>query len=386
MKFGSVVKSFESFPNSNALEKINRFTRKELTADEVYTFPMVICDNELDRDFDKFAVDTLKELATLFVGKTVIFDHNASAANQTARIYDTEVVHTATEKTVDGEDLYQLIGYAYMLKSEATVDIIKSVDAGILKEVSVNCSIGLNKCSICGEDYYFGECQHLKCHQYDGKTCFTYLCKAKDAYEVSFVAVPAQPGAGVKKWYDGDDTVKKGVKNAMNYEEAKTSLAEMGVDLDGIAKEKGVIPDLSVILAAVKGKFDEIPKAELNSTEEFISAEKAKSFIGKEMEAEAILVAAKSFDDVNAKAKAYDDIKSKAVDEAIAGGIKARGEKFDEERFKKLFETSSVAEIKEWQNDFENEAKSAIPTGRKSEDVNSKPATAKNFNLNDYKY
>ena len=34
------------------LEKLNRFTRKPLTADEVYAFPVVLCDNEIDRDGD----------------------------------------------------------------------------------------------------------------------------------------------------------------------------------------------------------------------------------------------------------------------------------------------------------------------------------------------
>lgn len=387
MKLGKVAKSFEV--NSNAMDKINSFTRKELAEDDVYIFPMVMCDNELDRDYDKFEVETLKTLAELYKGKTVIFDHFCSAANQTARIFDTEVVHVPNEKTFDGTDLYQLVGYAYMLKSEATQEIINNLDAGILKEVSVNCSVGENKCSICGNDYLFGDCQHWKSRQYDGKTCFTYLGKAKDAYEVSFVAVPAQPGAGVtKSWYDDTNSKKaKGAKNIMNYEEIKSSLAEMGIELDSVAKEKGVVPELNVILGAVKKKFDELPKAELDSTEDFISAEKAKNFIGKEMTAEEILEAAKSFENVNTKAKAYDTIKSKAIDDAVASGIRARGESFNEERYKKLFETSTIEEIKGWQEDFDREAENVIHKGRKSEDSETpKGAETTNVNLNDYKF
>lgn len=387
MKLGKVVKSFEV--NSNAMDKINSFTRKELAEDDVYIFPMVMCDNELDRDYDKFEVETLKTLAELYKGKTVIFDHFCSAANQTARIFDTEVVHVPNEKTFDGTDLYQLVGYAYMLKSEATQEIINNLDAGILKEVSVNCNVGESKCSICGNDYFFGDCQHYKSRQYDGKTCFTYLGKAKDAYEVSFVAVPAQPGAGVtKSWYDDTNSKKsKGAKNIMNYEEIKSSLAEMGIELDSVAKEKGVVPELNVILGAIKKKFDEIPKAKLDSTEEFISAEKAKNFIGKEMAAEEILEAAKSFESVNTKAKAYDTIKSKAIDDAVASGIRARGESFNEERYKKLFETSTIEEIKGWQADFDKEAENVIHKGRKSEDSETPNGVGTtNVNLNDYKF
>lgn len=386
MKLGKVVKSFEV--NSNAMDKINSFTRKELTEDDVYIFPMVMCDNELDRDFDKFEVETLKTLAELYKGKTVIFDHSCSAANQTARIFDTEVVHVPNEKTFDGTDLYQLVGYAYMLKSEATQEIINNLDAGILKEVSVNCSVGENKCSICGNDYFFGDCQHWKSRQYDGKTCFTYLGKAKDAYEVSFVAVPAQPGAGVtKSWYDDTNSKKaKGAKNIMNYEEAKTSLAEIGVDLDSIAKEKDTVPELNVILAAVKTKFAEMPKAELDSTEEFISAEKAKSVIGKDMAADEILAAAKSFEEADNKAKAYDEIKNKAIDDAIASGIKAKGDAFNEERIRKFLESCTVAEIKDWANDYENEAKKALAAGRISEDSSQKAMNTLAYdNLDDFR-
>ena len=39
--------------------------------------------------------------------------------------------------------------------------------------------------------------------RYDGKLCFTELQGAEDAYEWSFVAVPAQRGAGVLKTFSG---------------------------------------------------------------------------------------------------------------------------------------------------------------------------------------
>ena len=32
------------------LEKINRFTVKALSADEVYSFNVILCDNDVDRD------------------------------------------------------------------------------------------------------------------------------------------------------------------------------------------------------------------------------------------------------------------------------------------------------------------------------------------------
>ena len=38
-----------------------------------------------------------------------------------------------------------------------------------------------------------------KFKEYNGKTCYAILDEVTDAYEVSFVAVPAQRGAGVTK-------------------------------------------------------------------------------------------------------------------------------------------------------------------------------------------
>ena len=74
------------------LDQINRFSKAELTADQVYTFSVRLCDNEVDRDGERFEPETLEELAGLFVGKCGIFDHQWSAKGQAARIYRTELV------------------------------------------------------------------------------------------------------------------------------------------------------------------------------------------------------------------------------------------------------------------------------------------------------
>ena len=65
-------------PTPQELELINNYTVKPLSADEVYTFGIVLCDNEIDRDFERFDIPALEKLAELFVGKTGIFDHSMS--------------------------------------------------------------------------------------------------------------------------------------------------------------------------------------------------------------------------------------------------------------------------------------------------------------------
>ena len=188
----------QSVVTGEELERINMFAKRALTADEVYTFAVKLCDNQIDRDGERFTRETLGELAELFVGKSGIFDHDWSAREQTARIYRTEVVETE-ERTKAGDAYCYLKGYAYMLRTEKNASLISEIEGGIKKEVSVGCSVAKSVCSVCGGE--IGLCGHEKGKTYDGKLCFAELSGALDAYEWSFVAVPAQPRAGVMNRY-----------------------------------------------------------------------------------------------------------------------------------------------------------------------------------------
>ena len=193
------MKSLEFEIDDSVLEKINRLTRKPLTKDKLYCFPLVLCDNEADRDNEYFTPAALEKLAELFVGKTGVFDHDASGRNQTARIFDTELVKDESALTSLGEPLISLTARAYMVRTAHNRDLIDEIDAGIKKEVSVSCSVAKKVCSICGKDVYSDRCAHAKGRKYNGKKCVHALEEPLDAYEWSFVAVPAQKNAGVKK-------------------------------------------------------------------------------------------------------------------------------------------------------------------------------------------
>lgn len=195
------------------LEIINRFAKTELTAEQVYTFSVVLCDNEVDRDFEKFSEMAIGQLAELFVGRTGIFDHDWKSANQTARIYRTEIVKSESIKNGLGEVYCALKGYAYMLMNEKNASLIEEINAGIKKETSVGCSVGKRVCSICGEEHIPGGCGHIPGREYDGKLCYLELFDANDAYEWSFVAVPAQRTSGVVKKLGCGSTLKSFVES-----------------------------------------------------------------------------------------------------------------------------------------------------------------------------
>ena len=179
------------------LQAINAFAKTELTAEEVYTFRVLLCDNEVDRDFERFSVSTLRELSELFVGATGICDHDWRSENQVARIYRTELVTEKGKTTSCGEAYVYLKGFAYMLRTEANAELIAQIEGGIKRETSVGCSVAQSICSICGAE--IGTCSHEKGKVYGDKRCCAVLTGAVDAYEWSFVAVPAQRSAGVIK-------------------------------------------------------------------------------------------------------------------------------------------------------------------------------------------
>lgn len=176
-------------PTAAQLEAINAQAKAKLTAEQVYVFSLRLCDDQIDRDVERFDTAALPGLAKLFIGKTGIVDHKWSSDNQVARIFAAEVVR---------EDQVSFIkAWAYIRRGGAADEIIADIEAGIKKEVSVGCAMGRSVCSICGSEY--GTCGHVKGECYDGQLCCAILKEPMDAYEFSFVAVPAQPNAGVLK-------------------------------------------------------------------------------------------------------------------------------------------------------------------------------------------
>ena len=182
-------------PDADQLEKINRQARSPLKAEEIYVFSARLCDDQPDRDHERFSTEALEALAPMFVGKTGIVDHAWSSEKQVARIFEAGVEY--------GDGCAFIKAWAYILRSEKTQETIREIEAGIKKEVSVGCAMKRSICSVCGAEY--GSCEHRKGESYGGQTCVAVLCEPEDAYEFSFVAVPAQKQAGVLKGLGGGE-------------------------------------------------------------------------------------------------------------------------------------------------------------------------------------
>lgn len=198
MKNGHVIKS-AACDTQAEMALINTYSRRELEPEDVYIFSVALCDNDIDRDCERFTVEALFALEELFVGKTGIIDHDPTAKNQKARIISCRVENVEGAKTALGDDLFRLTARAYIRRTEGNAELIEAIEAGIVKEVSVGCSVAHTICSVCRKEMRSPSCGHVKGREYDGELCYGELREPTDAYEFSFVAVPAQRCAGVIK-------------------------------------------------------------------------------------------------------------------------------------------------------------------------------------------
>lgn len=191
------------------LKKINKYTLSPVSADDVFVFKATMADNmQDDRNYMPFSLKALKDLKKLYPGKTMLKDHDRSADSQIARVYDTELIEHENKKNELGETYAELVAKIYMIKTDSNKDLIAEILGGIKKEVSTSCRPEKMVCSICGTDNMKKWCRHYPGQEYtidDGsaegvrKRCVMLLDGTKDAFELSFVAVPAQPRAGTHK-------------------------------------------------------------------------------------------------------------------------------------------------------------------------------------------
>lgn len=128
------------------------------------------------------------------------------------------------------------------------------------------------------------------------------------------------------------------------------------------------------------------------AVDSFMTSNQAVDALGKELTADEILAFAKDGmemdHDADTKAKAYDALVKSAIDEAIKNGIKAKGDSFNQDKWKKILNSLDYEEILDQSKEWEEDAKNALKAGKKvSEPYN--PDNKANDNLvnpEDYKF
>ncbi len=164
-----------SFNINGIIEELNSFTKRNNQKDSFFIFDITLCNSKPDRDNECFSVKSLYDMRSLFLGKT---GYVASNPTQMARIFKTWIVQT--EEFYSGFPVYELRAYAYMIRTSGNVDVIKEIETGIRKEVSISCSV-ISKVKV-------------------NKT--TLLDGVQDVYEWSFVEPPMLAYNKLKYFHD----------------------------------------------------------------------------------------------------------------------------------------------------------------------------------------
>lgn len=258
-------------PTDGDMLLINEHTLKKLEREDVFTFSVVLCDNDIDRDFERFDEKALKSLESLFVGKTGILNHSMKSEDQSCRTYKTQVICDNTRKTVDGRDYTYLKAWCYTIRSDKNASLIKDIESGIKKEVSVSCASEKRICSICGDSH----CNHIAGRKYNGETCYKTITDITDAYEWSFVAVPAQRNAGVTKSFKKEKTMEnilKSIKEEKSLTLNEKELGKLSDYMDSL-KEKSLDGEKyrnSLIISAKKSFALTIPTLKEDCVDEIL--------------------------------------------------------------------------------------------------------------------
>ena len=159
-----------STPSPTDFELIKNFLKSEdIKPEDLFVYPVRLCDNCKDRDGEMFSDTALESVSRLAVGVVGIKNHDWVSENAHSRIYKAEI------EEIDG--IKSVIGYAYTMVTDSTQEFINNIKSGLLQEISIGFS---------AKNYV----------EVDG---IRIIEDVEEVFEWSFVAVPAQPKAGVVK-------------------------------------------------------------------------------------------------------------------------------------------------------------------------------------------
>lgn len=135
----------------------------------------------------------------------------------------------------------------------------------------------------------------------------------------------------------------------------------------GISKE--VFDTFNVESSTVISIIENAVIAPQNAMTEYMSADAVKNTLGKDMEVDEVLALAKAGMDIDQKttekAKAYDKLVNSAIEDAIKNGIRAKGESFNETKWKKLLNGLDYDEILDQSREWDEESKIALNAGKR---------------------
>lgn len=362
-------------PTTEQLARINQLARVPLTEEEAYVFPAkLVGDQIIPRRFYRLTPNFLRKMAVQArEGVSLLLDHSwANLGIMTiplGRTFDSRL-------QMDGDEL-ALYADHYMKLGQEVGDIkidqiAEGIDAGTIFDTSIGFTVSSQTCSICGQEYFGGNCPHIRGREYDTKFC-TVDINDGDLMENSLVFDGAYPGAGVVgmsnvteqqptvKWEAlSEDTKSLPSGGRVFYSFSGKS----GLDGFVIKQEKNNVAETQ---AKGDDTVTEEQKAALAVAQtQAIALTAANSVLGQVRAA----LGVENDADIAAKlatlsAQASDGLvyKTKVTEQACGAGVRALGEAFNTETMKVMLSHLPVSEIEKIGATYEAQAQAVLGGG-----------------------
>lgn len=372
-------------PTPEQLAKINQLARVPLTEDEAYVFPAkLVGDQIIPRRFYRLTPDFLRKMAVQArEGVSLLLDHSwANMGVMTiplGRTFDSRL-------QMDGDEL-ALYADHYMKLGQEVGDIkidqiAEGIDAGTIFDTSIGFTVTSQTCSICGQEYFGGNCPHIRGREYDSKLC-TVDINDGDLMENSLVFDGAYPGAGVV-----------GMSN--------TSELQSAIKCEALSEDAKSLPSGGRVFYSFSGKSgldgfviqqDKNNEAEIQAKgDDTVTEEQKAALAAAQTQATALAAAngvlgqvraalgVENDADITAKlaalsAQAADGAayKVKVTEQACGAGVRALGDAFNVEAMKTALSHLPVSEIEKIGATYEAQAQAALGGGGRhtqGDDVN----------------
>lgn len=187
------------------LELINQqYALRPLAAEEVYIRRLALCNDQVDRTFERFPVPYLQRFAATLPGKPLLAHHDRSQFPM-GRFFRAEVKSSDELGLPRGEDdrpSNWLVCWVYLVKTSGNEEVRRQIDAGVYSHVSIGYRWADLTCDLCGRSYFRSDCPHVIGQSYESRTCTaTYSGDEErvEAVEGSLVYLGAQYGAVITK-------------------------------------------------------------------------------------------------------------------------------------------------------------------------------------------
>lgn len=274
-------------------------------------------------------------------------------------------------------DFYTVPGLR--LNDTNTDDLIKGIRSGILRDVSVGFHGGEMRCDLCGRDYFSWDCEHVAGMRYETKGTdgvirvvqATYAIDGARLAEVSAVFDGSTPRAEILK------AEREAAEGRMRPEAIRAFENKFRVKLPEPAKSfagasirnevknmdyEKLVSELRKVLS-VSEDGDVLAEA----TRLNVEAAKVETLIqerdalGRKLEDAQQRIAA-----LEPKAKDGEQYRLDLIAEALAEGVRALGESFNEDVYRPTLEAVDLATVKQIRDDWRHIGDARFPGGRHS--------------------